>query len=456
VLARQVDDVVVIGGGYSGIAAAWSLRNRGHSVTVLEARDRVGGRAWTEHVPGGGWVDNGGQWIGPGMTKILELAREVGVATFPTYEDGNSILVYDGKRNVYGAENAHSLGIPVPEADLRDFMTAVMEIDKLSGEIPPHAPWEAPRAREFDYQTVESWMEQNLATDGAKFALRSVVAGYFAVEACDLSFLHLLFYVAAAGGIEALEESSLVWRFDGGAQEIPNRLAERLGMRISLDAAVRAIDQTGDTVIVETDAGSHAARRVIVAISPALAARIDYRPSLPASRDQYMQRAPLGSVIKCHAVYPTPFWRQDGLNGQVVSEEDVNSVFDNSPPGGNPGILVGFIEGEAARRWADRSEADVRRKMLDTFAEHFGDRARQPSGFYYANWAMQAWSRGCYCGVPTPGTWTNYRDAVRTPVGRVHWAGTEAATKWVQYMEGAVRSGQRAAAEVHDALASTP
>ena len=454
--ARQVDDVIVIGGGYSGIAAAWSLRNHGHSVSVLEARDRVGGRAWTEHVPGGGWVDNGGQWIGPGMTKILELAREVGVATFPTYGDGNSILVYNGSRNVYGADDPNSLGIPVPEADLRDFMGAVMEIDKLSGEVPPEAPWEAPRAREFDYQTVESWMEQNLATDGAKFALRSVVAGYFAAEACDLSFLHLLFYVAAAGGVEALEESSLVWRFDGGAQEIPNRLAQRLGERISLDAAVRAIDQTGETVIVETDAGPREARRVIVAISPALAARIDYRPSLPASRDQYMQRAPLGSVIKCHAVYPTAYWRQDGLNGQLVSEEDVNSVFDNSPPDGNPGILVGFIEGEAARRWADRPEADVRQKMLDTFTEHFGDRTRQPSHFYYANWAREPWSRGCYCGVPTPGTWTNYRDAVRTPVGRVHWAGTEAATKWVQYMEGAVRSGQRAAAEVHNALASTP
>lgn len=454
--ARHVDDVIVIGGGYSGIAAAWSSRKYGHSVTVLEARDRVGGRAWTKHVPGGGWVDNGGQWIGPGMTRILELAGEVGVGTFPTYEDGDSILVYGGKRIVYGAEDPHSLGIPVPEADLKDFMAAIIEIDKLSREVPSQAPWEAPRAREFDYQTVESWMDRNLVTDGAKFALRSVVAGYFAVEACDLSFLHLLFYVAAAGGVEALEESSLVWRFDGGAQEIPNRLAERLGDSISLDTAVRAIDQTGDTVVVETDAGLREARRVIVAASPALAARISYRPALPASRDQYMQRTPLGSVIKCHAVYPAAYWRQDNLNGQLVSEEDVNSIFDNSPPDGKPGILVGFIEGEAARRWADRPEADVQHKMLDTFAEHFGDRARQPSHFYYANWAREPWSRGCYCGVPTPGTWTNYRDAVRRPVGRVHWAGTEAATKWVQYMEGAVRSGQRAAAEVHDALVSAP
>ncbi len=120
------------------------------------------------------------------MTQILELAREAGVATFPTYQDGNSILVYGGKRIVYGAEDPHSLSIPVPEADVKDFMGAVTEMAKLSREVPSQAPWEAPRAREFDYQTVESWMQQNLATDGAKFALRSVVAGYFAVEPCDL------------------------------------------------------------------------------------------------------------------------------------------------------------------------------------------------------------------------------------------------------------------------------
>lgn len=452
----HVDDVIVIGGGYSGISAAWSLRHQGHSVTVLEARDRVGGRAWSRQVPGGGWVDNGGQWIGPGQTRILELAREAGVATFPTFQDGDSILVYDGKRTVYGPGDAHSLGIPVPAADLHDFMAAVAEIDRLAKDVPPEAPWAASRAREFDYQTMQSWMDQNLSTDGAKFALHSVVAGYFAVEPSDLSFLHFLFYIAAAGGVEELEASSLVWRFEGGAQEIPNRLADRLGDVIRLDAPVRKIDQTGSTVIVETDTGSFAARRVIVATSPALAARIQYLPAMPASRDQYAQRMPLGSVIKCHAVYPRAFWRDSQLNGQVVSEEEVNSIFDNSPADGVPGILVGFIEGEPARRWFDSPEAEVREKMMASFITHFGEQARQPMHFYYANWAREPWSRGCYCGVPTPGTWTNFRDTPRRPVGRLHWAGTETATEWVQYMEGAVRAGQRAAAEVHHELTTSP
>lgn len=447
-------DVVVVGAGYSGLAAAWSLTNEGHSLLVVEARDRVGGRAWTEKLPGGGWVDNGGQWIGPGQTQILELAAEVGVKTFPTFQDGQHILVFQGQRLVYTSDDPTSLDVPVPTEDLDELLATLAEIDALSRTVPPHAPWEAARAIEWDSQTVATWMADNVTTDGAKFGLHAAVVGYFSVEPCDMSFLHLLFYISAAGGLEELEASSLIWRFEEGAQEVPNRLATRLGDKIRYDSPVRKIDQTGEKVVVYTDTGAIECSQVIVAVSPQLASRIQYAPDLPVSRDQYMQRMPLGAVIKCHAVYPRAFWRDNNFNGQLVSDEDVNSVFDNSPADGVPGILVGFLEGAVARRWHERSRDEVREKMLATFVEHFGDEAAEPVDFYYANWGAEPWSRGCYAGIPTPGTWTGYRDAVRKPIDRIHWAGTEASTEWAQYMEGAVRSGQRAAAEVHAALAN--
>lgn len=445
-------DVVVVGGGYSGLSAAWTLSKLGHSVIVLEARDRVGGRAWTEKVPGGGWVDNGGQWIGPGQTRILELAEEVGVGTFPTFQDGRHILVFGGERLVYATDDPTSLDLPVPEADLQELLQALAHIDALSETVPSHAPWEAARAVEWDTQTAATWMKENLKTDGAKFALHAAIVAYFSVEPSDVSFLHLLFYISAAGGLKELEASSLIWRFEQGAQEIPNRLAQRLGDRVRYNCPARKIDQSGNTVVVHTDVGTIEGRQVIVAVSPQLASRLQYEPDLPASRDQYMQRMPLGSVIKCHAVYPHAFWRDHNFNGQLVSEDEVNSTFDNSPENGIPGILVGFLEGDVARRWHERSQEEVREKMLATFVEHFGDEATEPLHFYYANWGAEPWSRGCYAGIPTPGTWIGYRDALRKPIGRIHWAGTETSTEWAQYMEGAVRSGQRAAAEVHAAL----
>jgi monoamine oxidase len=445
-------DVVVVGGGYSGLSAAWALSKQDHSVIVLEARDRVGGRAWTQKVPGGGWIDNGGQWIGPGQTHILELAEEVGVGTFPTFQNGRHILVFGGERLVYVTEDPTSLDLPVPEADLQELLQTLGDIDTLSQTVPSHAPWEAARAAEWDTQTAATWMAENLKTDGAKFALHAAIVAYFSVEPSDLSFLHLLFYISAAGGLKELEASSLIWRFDQGAQEIPNRLADRLGDKVRYSCPARKIDQSGDMVVVHTDDGTVEGRQVIVAVSPQLASRIQYEPALPPSRDQYMQRMPLGSVIKCHAVYPHAFWRDHNFNGQLVSEDEVNSTFDNSPDNGVPGILVGFLEGEVARRWHERSQQDVREKMLATFVEHFGKEAAEPLHFYYANWGAEPWSRGCYAGIPTPGTWIGYRDALRKPIGRIHWAGTETSTEWAQYMEGAVRSGQRAAAEVHAAL----
>jgi monoamine oxidase len=196
-------DVVVVGGGYSGLSAAWALSKRGHSVIVLEARDRVGGRAWTQKVPGGGWVDNGGQWIGPGQTHIFELAKEVGVGTFPTFQTGHHILVFGGERLVYSTDDPTSLDLPVPKADLEELLQTLAKIDMLSKTVPSDAPWEAARAEEWDTQTAATWMKENIHTDGANFALHAAIVAYFSVEPSDLSFLHLLFYISAAGGLKS-------------------------------------------------------------------------------------------------------------------------------------------------------------------------------------------------------------------------------------------------------------
>jgi monoamine oxidase len=227
------------------------------------------------------------------------------------------------------------------------------------------------------------------------------------------------------------------------------RLAKKLGSRrVVLGSPVRRIKQGGRSVTVESGRAIVSAKRVIVAIPPTLCQRIEFSPALPASRDRLTQNWPMGSVVKCEAVYDKPFWRDDGLTGQVVSDASpVKITFDNTPASGSRGVMLGFIEGRESRVWGQRSAADRRAAVLRNFATYFGDRALKPVSYVEMAWQDELWSGGCYGGNLTPGTLVAFGPAIREPVGRIHWAGTETSTLWAGYIDGAVRSGERAAAE---------
>jgi monoamine oxidase len=231
-------------------------------------------------------------------------------------------------------------------------------------------------------------------------------------------------------------------------------LADALGDGVvNLSSPVRRIEVRGDKVVVEAGTGTFAGRRVVVSTPPLLAGRIDYDPPLPPGRDQLTQRTPMGSVIKCQVVYDEPFWRADGLSGQATGDgEGARVVFDNSPPDGTPGVLLGFLEGDEARRLARVDPATRRGVVVDSLTRYFGPRAAKPADYHELDWQREHWSGGCYGTLFGPNVWTRYGPALRAPVGRVHWAGTETATVWAGYMDGAVQSGQRVAAEVLAAL----
>jgi monoamine oxidase len=226
-------------------------------------------------------------------------------------------------------------------------------------------------------------------------------------------------------------------------------VAARLGDRVVLNAPVRRISQSSSGVTVQSDAVVVSAKQAIVAIPPTLAGRIFYEPALPPLRDQLTQHMPQGSLMKFEAVYATPFWRDRGLTGQVVSETGpVKATFDTTPESGSPGVMMGFIGGHEARTWEERSARDRRDAVLAQFAHFFGDEALRPGEVVELNWSAEVWNRGCPVAVLGPGTLTDFGTELRKPVGRVHWAGTETSTFWNGYMDGAVRSGRRAAAEV--------
>jgi monoamine oxidase len=442
-------DVVIVGAGLAGLTAARALTAAGVDVVVLEARERVGGRTYTRPASDGTLIDHGGQWIGPTQERLAALAEAVGVKTFRSYDSGNNIEYKRGQRTIYSGT------IPMSEPEVTmEVVEMLLNLSVMASEVPLDAPWTAPRAAEWDAQTMATWAERNVQNEGARDLLTLVIESVFSVEPRDLSLLPFLFYVHSGGNLNMLlsvtggaQES----RFVGGAQAVSNRVAEALGERVILNAPVRTIIQDDMGVLVESDALSVRARRAIIAIPPALAGRLLYRPALPGYRDQFTQRMPMGTVIKVHCLYDTPFWRDEGLSGQVVSDAGIIRItYDNSPESGRPGVLLTFIEGDEGRAWGRRSPEERRAAVLECLVRYFGEKAGRPYEYLEQNWAEEEYTRGCYAGVMPPGVWIAYGEALRAPVGRLHWAGTETATVWMGYMDGAIQSGERAAAEVLD------
>ncbi|MBM7488850.1 monoamine oxidase [Micromonospora luteifusca] len=431
--------VVVIGAGFSGLAAALALARAGAQVRVLEARDRVGGRVLTRWLPDGTQLDLGAQWIGPTQDRMYALVAEHGLATFASATLGAPTLLWAGRRRAEPpAQAGRVLGL----------------LDEYAARLDPAAPWQAPEAAQWDRTILGDWLRATAGDgDTTDYLGRLLAGGLLATGADEVSLLQLLFYLRSAGGTEPL------LRMAGGAQQDrivggPSTLAERMADALppgalTLAAPVRSIEQTIDGATAWTDTGRVDGDAVVVALAPALAGRIRYDPPLPALRDGLTQRMPMGSALKVHAVYPEPFWRADGLSGVSTSSSGpLTETVDNSTPTSPLGVLTGFSYSVDAAALREMSPEQRRRCLLDAFAGVVGSRARDPVDLVEYDWSADEWTRGCFCGALTPGTWRTYGPRLRAPVGRLHWAGTETATRWAGYLEGAVRAGERAAAEV--------
>jgi monoamine oxidase len=457
-------DVVVVGAGLAGLTAARRMAARGKSVVVLEARRRVGGRVW-DHALGTGEVsERGGTFVGPTQDRILALASSYGIKTFDVYDPAGSNNVYyspGGQRFEFSDTGPTGTAPPDP-AILPELALVVQQLDDMSKSVPVDAPWEAAQAAAWDGQTLKSFIDDNSGTDGFRQVVPLATRPIFGAEPRELSLLFTLFYIAASGNETTpgtfernfnTRDGAQQWRFEGGSHAIATRLAADLKGRIVLGAPVRRITQAGGGVTVVSDRVTVKAKRVIVAVPPALAGRIEYAPGLPFQRDQLTQRYGMGSLTKVAAVYEKPFWRDSGFNGTGLDATAlVTATFDDSPPDGSPGIVFGFVGGDKCREYALLSKDERRQRVLGQFARYWGPEALKPTDFFETTWASEHWTRGCPVGIPAVGALKAYGDRLRAPVGRIHWAGTETSTFWNGYMDGAVRSGERAATEVGDEL----
>jgi len=446
-------DVCVIGAGFAGLTAAHRLAQAGRSVAVLEARDRVGGRTWTEVSADGVAIDRGGAWLGPSHSAALALADELGVTTYKTNVAGSHLLVGDGRLQRY-----KGLIPRISPLAVLQIAAAQWRLDRMASKLPLDAPWSARKAARWDDQTLGSWLSRtHIRSPLGRGLFDMAVRGLFAApDAEDVSFLDLLFLVRAHGKIEHL------FSIEGGAQEIlvdgglggmAQRLAALLGDAVELSAPVRSITHGADRVVVTTDRTTVTARRAVVAVPPALVLDIDFDPVLPEDRVALCTRAVAGVETKTIVVYDTPFWRDEGLSGQSAEPGSPSEVtIDASPSRPSHGVLASFTFGRVAQRLDAMSAGARRAAVLDVLASRFGVRAASPVAFVETPWWQEPWSRGCSVAHFPKGVLTRYGPLLRAPLGSIHWAGTETATLAHGAVEGAILSGERAAREVLDAI----
>ncbi len=437
---------MVVGAGFAGMIAARALTGAGRRVVVLDARDRVGGRVKVGKIAGQ-TVDLGGQWVGPKQTRLLALLREYGIPTTPQFVAGRSLIELNGRRLTGPGDNV-SLG-PASDAAL----AVVLErVRALVAQVPLEKPWTAPRAQEWDRITMEEWIRSQTRNRDARSMLRLMVEGLYTADPDQVSLLFFLSYIRSGGSLEEMwrtEEGAQAFHVPGSMHQLAGRMGAQLLDNLVLEAPVTAIAQDGSGVSVSSPAGQWRAARAIVTVPLPLTARILYEPSLPPQRDALAQRSPMGSVIKYWVAYREPFWRRRGLNGDVSSDQPpTDGFYDGSPPDGSVGLLVGFIEAGPALALSGRPMEARRKLVVARIADLLGPEGANATDYVDNDWPAEPWTRGCYGANMGPGVLTTLGPALREPVGRIHWAGTETSSVWSGYIEGAIRSGERAAAEV--------
>ena len=441
-------DTIIVGGGFSGIAAARLLHKAGKKFMLLEARERLGGRTHTRYFTDGKYVDLGGQWIGPTQDHMYSLAKEHNVAWYETYNEGKNILDLNKTIKTY-------TGL-IPKMDVASLINIdllLKRLESLAKQIPLEAPWLAPKAKEWDSISLEAFVRKYSYTAPCYKVVRAGLETVYACEMNEVSLLHALFYIKSGTNLNnllSIKDGAQQHRLTGGMQTLAERIAESFSASIRLNSPVMRITQTDEGVAVEGSDYAYPARNIIVAIPPVLISNIEFTPALPLHKTQLIDKMSMGIVGKVLGVYEKPFWRDKGYSGQVVADEHgpFQTLFDSSPADSKYGVLLAFCIADRARDFFSKDQDTRKNLALQSFARYFGETAAKPIEYVDHCWAEEAWSKGCYAGLYPTGAWTNFQGVLAKTTGHIHWAGTETSDVWYGYIEGAVRAGERAANEI--------
>ncbi|ELT94962.1 hypothetical protein CAPTEDRAFT_106886 [Capitella teleta] len=459
-MTTKTHDVIVIGAGISGLSSAKLMHEAGLEVIVLEARNRVGGRTLTKRDPSYNYVDVGGSYVGPTQDRILRLSAELGIKTYKVHTGGDYLHYSRGKITRFTG-TWPKFRKPFTWLDINN---AFRCMDQMIKEIPVSAPWDCPRAEEWDHVTVQQWIDDVCWMIDCKEYVRSFVVAFVAMEPEEISLLWFLWYIRSCESsrrIAQVGNGGQERKFHGGSMQICEGIHRILKDHVKLEHPVSQIKDNGQLVTVTChDGTTFTSKLVVVAVAPSLYQKIHFEPCLPPLRSQLIQRVPMGSCIKNQVWYERAFWRQRDLNGWSSAADGMtligSTVDDCNPDASHPGI-TGFIMADRARDVCEWTPTERCKATCEYYAKLFGtDEALNPVGYEEFNWMNEEYSGGCYTSTYPPGVMTRFGKDLRKPLGRLRFAGTELATKWAGHMDGAVEAGERAAREVLSALGKIP
>lgn len=442
-------NVVIIGAGPSGLTAARKLKAAGLSVAVLEARDRVGGRTWSDTIDGA-FLEIGGQWISPDQEALSELVEELGLETFARYREGESVYIGADHRAVRYSGDM----FPVAESTAQEMERLIALLDELTAKTDPAAPWTHPDARALDTISFSAWLRQQSSDEEACNNIGLFVAGGMLTKpAHSFSTLQALLMASSAGSFSNLVDENFILdrRVAGGMQQVSERMAADLGDDVVLGAPVRTLrwNAEGPSVTAEADGVTVHAQYAVMAVPPNLYSRVSFDPPLPRRQHQMHQHVSLGLVIKVHAVYSKPFWRDAGLSGTCFgAHELVQEVYDNTNHEDSRGTLVGFVSDEKADAMFELSAEERKQAILESIAGYLGDEALTPEVYYESDWGSEEWTRGAYAASYDLGGLHRYGPDQLAPVGPIYWSCSDLAAEGYQHVDGAVRMGAKTAERI--------